>query len=179
MKAKSTITRKKSVVGDWMREAVLAVETFDSINVARQLMAKHRINQLPVVEGDKLVGIVTDRDVRDAYPTSMAINRGKAIDRFADSITVEEVMTHNVFTVQPETSLVNAVELLRRHRIGSLPVVKKQKLVGIITRSDILEFVLSENSIRPLAAERKRAGGSKPLGKNSQRKLRRRGAAKS
>jgi acetoin utilization protein AcuB len=172
MKAKSTITRKMPVVGDWMCEAVLAVETFDSINVARQLMAKHRINQLPVVEGDKLVGIVTDRDIRDAYPTSMAINRGEAIDRFADTITVEEVMTHNVFTVQPETSLLSAVELLRRHRIGSLPVVEKKKLVGIITRSDILEFVLSEANIRPLAAERKRASGLRPLGQNNRWKRR-------
>lgn len=179
MMAKNRIKRKKTLVGDWMSEAVLAVETFDSINVARQLMAKHRVNQLPVLEGDKVVGIVTDRDIRDAYPTSMAINRGEAIDRFADTITVEEVMSHNVFTVQPETSLAAAVELLRRQRIGSLPVVKKQKLVGIITRSDILDFVLSETGIKPLVAERKRAGSFKTLDKGNQRKLRRHGAGKS
>ena len=166
------------VVGKWMSEGVLAVETFDSINVARQLMAKHRINQLPVLEGDAVVGIVTDRDVRDAYPTSMAINRGEAIDRFADTITVEEVMSHNVFTVQPETSLLTAVALLRKHRIGSLPVVKKQKLVGIITRSDILDFVLSEVNIAPGAAARKRTGNFKTVDKNKQRKPRRHGAAK-
>jgi acetoin utilization protein AcuB len=177
--AKNKIKKKKSLVGYWMTEAVLAVETFDSINIARQLMAKHRINQLPVLDDDKLVGIVTDRDIRDAYPTSMAINRGEAIDRFADTITVEEVMSHSVFTVQPESPLAAAVELLRKHRIGSLPVVKKQKLVGIITRSDILDFVLSETSIKPLMAARKRAGSFKPLGKNNQRKRRRQGAAKS
>jgi CBS-domain-containing membrane protein len=177
--AKNTSKRKKNLVGDWMSEAVLAVETFDSINIARQLMAKHRINQLPVLEGDKVVGIVTDRDIRDAYPTSMAINRGEAIDRFADSITVEEVMTHNVFTVGPETSLLIAVELLRRHRIGSLPVVKKQKLVGIITRSDILDYVLSETPIRPSVAERKLAEKLKTPSKNNQRKPRRAGAAES
>ena len=177
--AKNTVKRKKTVVGDWMSEAVLAVETFDSINIARQLMAKHRVNQLPVLEGDKVVGIVTDRDIRDAYPTSMAINRGEAIDRFADSITVEEVMSHNVFTVQPETSLATAVAILRRQRIGSLPVVKRQKLVGIITRSDILDYVLSETSIRPLVAELKPAGSIKRPDKNNRRKLRRDAAAKS
>jgi acetoin utilization protein AcuB len=178
MTTKNIKREQSTVVGDWMSEAVLAVETFDSINVARQLMAKHRVNQLPVLENDKLVGIVTDRDVRDAYPTSMAINRGEAIDRFADSITVEEVMSHNVFTVQPETPLASAIELLRRQRIGSLPVVKKQRLVGIITRSDILDFVLSQRSILLALAERKRAGGVKVQGKNTQRKLRRRAAAK-
>ena len=130
-------------VTDWMSEGVLAVETFDSIGIARKLMAKHRVNQLPVLDNDILVGIVTDRDIRDAYPTSMMINRGEEIDRFADKITVEEVMTHDLITVRPETPLATAVMLLRRQRIGSIPVTKNKKLVGIITRSDILDFVLS------------------------------------
>ena len=134
---------KQIRVADWMTETVLAVETFDSISIARQLMAKHRVNQLPVLDNDVLVGIVTDRDLRDAYPTSMMIDRGEAIDRFADSVTVEEVMTHDVFTVRPDTPLKKAVALLRRHRIGSLPVVQNRNLIGIITRSDILDFVLS------------------------------------
>jgi acetoin utilization protein AcuB len=145
---------KKSTLGgirvaDWMTEAVLAVETFDSIAVARQLMSKHRVNQLPVLDNENLVGIVTDRDIRDAYPTSMMIDRAEAIDRFAEKITVEEVMTHDVFIVRPETALATAVSLLRRHRIGSLPVVKDKKLVGIITRSDILDFVLNGPGRRP------------------------------
>jgi len=139
--------KKQIRVADWMTETVLAVETFDSISIARQLMAKHRINQLPVLDNDVLVGIVTDRDLRDAYPTSMMIDRGKAIDRFADSVTVEEVMSHDVFTVRPDTPLKKAVGLLRRHRIGSLPVVENRSLVGIITRSDILDFVLSGLSV--------------------------------
>lgn len=129
-------------VSDWMTEEVLAVETFDSIAIARQLIAKHRVNQLPVLDNDTLVGIVTDRDIRDAYPTSLMIHRAEEIDRFADKVTVEAVMTHDVFIVRPETPLMTAVALLRRHRIGSLPVVKNKKLVGIITRSDILDFVL-------------------------------------
>jgi len=173
MMEKHTTKRKTVVVADWMSEAVLAVESFDSINIARQLMAKHRVNQLPVVEGEKVVGIVTDRDIRDAYPTSMMINRGEAIDHFADTITVEEVMSHDVFTVHPETSLIAAVALLKKQRIGALPVVKKQKLVGIITRSDVLDFVLSETNTTPSAAERKRAGNSKSPRKNNLRELRR------
>jgi acetoin utilization protein AcuB len=138
-------SKKSIAVADWMTRSVLAVETFDSIAVARQLMAKHRVNQLPVLDNDNLVGIVTDRDVRDAYPTSLMIDRAKEIDRFAEKVTVETVMTHDVFIVQPETPLMAAVALLRRHRIGALPVMKHKELVGIITRSDILDFVLSAN----------------------------------
>jgi len=143
VKVKKTRNSNSVRVADWMSQRVLAVETFDSIGIARQLMAKHRVNQLPVLENEKLVGIVTDRDIRDAYPTSMVINRGKEIDRFADSVTVEEVMSHDVMVVRPDMSLAAAVSLLRRHRIGSLPVMKSGKLVGIITRSNILDFVLS------------------------------------
>ena len=142
-------------VADWMSEGVLAVETFDSIAIARQLMAKHRVNQLPVLEQDNLIGIVTDRDIRDAYPTSMLINRGAEIDQFAEKITVEEVMTRDIFVVRPETPLVKAASLLRKHRIGSLPVVTNQQLVGIITRSDILDFVLSRNGKRAPIARKK------------------------
>ncbi|HEX5605816.1 MAG TPA: CBS domain-containing protein [Candidatus Binatia bacterium] len=172
MAAKKIISKAIRVV-DWMSEGVLAVETFDSIAVARRLMAKHRVNQLPVLDNDRLVGIVTDRDVRDAYPTSLMINRAEEIDRFADKITVEEVMTHDVFVVRPDTALATAVGLLRRHRIGALPVIKDQKLVGIITRSDILDFVLRNG----LGQKRKRAK-SPASGEKPSRRKRRRASAK-
>ena len=145
-------------VSEWMTKKVLTVEVFDSIGLARRLMAKHRVNQLPVLDDGRLVGIVTDRDIRDAYPTSMVIDRAKEIDRFAESYTVEEVMSYNVLTVKPTTPLMSAVKLLRRHRIGSLPVVEKGKLVGIITRSDVLDFVLT--GMRLESNPRKRKGRS-------------------
>lgn len=153
---------KNIQVADWMSEGVLAVEVFDSIAVARQVMAKHRVNQLPVLDNDNLIGIVTDRDIRDAYPTSMMINRTEEIDKFAEKITVEEVMTRDIFVVRPETPLDKAVSLLRKHRIGSLPVVKNKQLVGIVTRSDILDFVLSSNGKRSRApVKRRRAANGK------------------
>jgi acetoin utilization protein AcuB len=164
--AKAETNRKIIRVADWMTESVLAVETFDSIAIARQLMAKHRVNQLPVLDNDILVGIVTDRDIRDAYPTSMMIHRGEEIDRFAEKITVEEVMTHDLFIVHPETALSKAVRLLRRHRIGSLPVVKNKNLVGIITRSDILDFVLDgRNADKSRTKPVKKAGPRRNKGR--------------
>jgi len=168
MAAKKAIS-KAIRVADWMTEAVLAVETFDSIAVARRLMAKHRVNQLPVLDNDRLVGIVTDRDIRDAYPTSLMINRAEEIDRFADKITVEEVMTHDVFVVRPDTALVTAVGLLRRHRIGAMPVIKDQKLVGIITRSDILDFFLRDGVARRQRRVRAPASARKPSRRSRRR----------
>ncbi len=163
--------RSKTIrVAEWMTESVLAVETYDSIGVARELMAKHRVNQLPVLDHDVVVGIVTDRDLRDAYPTSMAIADTKKIDEFAARYTVEEVMTHNVFTVEPETPLETAVTLLRRHRIGSLPVIKNKSLVGIITRSDILDFILSGGVLKSAQTQRKSIASVKRAGEKSVRR---------
>jgi acetoin utilization protein AcuB len=164
---------KSIPVSDWMTKGVLAVETFDSIAVARQLMAKHRVNQLPVLDNDNLVGIVTDRDIRDAYPTSLMIDRTKEIDKFAEKVTVETVMTHDVFIVQPDTPLMTAVGLLRRHRIGSLPVMKNKELVGIITRSDVLDFVLSGNGAARRSERSAMAGRLvKRKGRNGKRRER-------
>ena len=138
-----------------MTKPVIAVEVVESLGQARKLMAEHRINQLPVLDEERLVGMVTDRDLRDAYPTSLVIDRAKEIDRFAETYTVEEVMTHNLITVQPSTSLETTVKLLRRYRIGSLPVVNRDRLVGIITRSNILEFLLSGRSLKASKVEKK------------------------
>lgn len=147
-----------------MTRPVVTVEVVDSIGHARRVMAEKRINQLPVLDDAKLVGIVTDRDLRDAYPTSLVIDRSKEIDEFADTYTVEEVMSHNVITVRPAASLASAVMLLRRHRVGSLPVVEKGKLVGIITRSNILDFVLSGKGLEtaPLIKGRRKKPARRP-----------------
>lgn len=130
-------------VAQWMTTSLITVKPHDTLRQARERMAKHRVNQLPVVVNDKLVGIVTDRDVRDAYPSSLRLLRGRDIDEFGDSHTVEEVMTYNVVTVAPQTSLREAARQLRQQRFGALPVVENGTLVGIITRSDLLDAMLA------------------------------------
>jgi acetoin utilization protein AcuB len=134
-----------TTVSHWMTKTVVTVKPHDTVRQARELLSKHRINQLPVVVNDKLVGIVTDRDIRDAYPSSLRLLRGKDIDDFADAHTVEEVMTYNVIVVNPHTSLREATQRLRRQRLGALPVVDNAQLVGIITRSDLLDALLAES----------------------------------
>lgn len=133
-------------VSKWMTKSLITIKPKDSLRHARERLAKYRINQLPVVLEDRLVGIVTDRDVRDAYPSSLRLFYGKDIDEFGDSHTVEEVMTYNVITVNPQTSLREAAQRLRRQRFGALPVVDTDnKIVGIITRSDVLDAMLAED----------------------------------
>ena len=135
-----------TTVSHWMTKTVVTGRPHDTVRQARELMTKHRVNQLPVVAGEKLLGIVTDRDIRDAYPSSLRLLRGKDIDDFADAHTVEEVMTYHVIAVPPHTPLREAAQRLRRQRFGALPVVDNEKLVGIITRSDLLDALLAESS---------------------------------
>lgn len=133
-------------VSHWMTKSVMTIKPKDTLRHARERLAKYRINQLPVVSNDKLIGIVTDRDVREAYPSSLRLFHGKDIDEFGDSHTVEEVMTYNVVAISPQTSLRAAAQRLRRQRFGALPVVENGKLVGIITRSDLLDAMLAEET---------------------------------
>jgi acetoin utilization protein AcuB len=130
-------------ISHWMTTAVVTVKPHDTLRHARALMATPRINQPPVTVDGKLVGIVTDRDIRDAYPSSLRLLRGQGIDDFADSYTVEEVMTYNVSAVSPQTPLREAAQCLREQRFGALPVVEHDKLVGILTRSDLLDALLA------------------------------------
>jgi acetoin utilization protein AcuB len=133
-------------VSQWMTKSVVTIKPQDTLRHARERLAKYRINQLPVVVNDKLVGILTDRDVRDAYPSSLRLFYGKDIEEFGDSHTVEEIMTYNVVTISPQTSLREAAQRLRQQRFGALPVVENGKLVGIVTRSDLLDAILAQEA---------------------------------
>ena len=129
---------------DRMTRRVHAVRPLDSIEHARELMVTHRLNQLPVLAEGHLVGIVTDRDLRDAFPsvfdsTPRVPPHRPTANTDPKDIRVEEVMTANVLTLQPQDSLIDAARLMRRERIGAVPIVEGQRVVGIITRSHVLE----------------------------------------
>jgi acetoin utilization protein AcuB len=134
----------------WMKSHVHGIKPLDSVLHARELMETHRVNQLVVLVDGKLAGIVTDRDLRDAFPSAFdepAPRRRKPKVGHTDprQVTVEMAMSANVVTIDPGSSMADAAKLMRRHRIGALPVVEAGRVVGIITRSDVLEcFVASQ-----------------------------------
>jgi acetoin utilization protein AcuB len=109
-------------------------------------MEERRLNQLPVVVDDRVVGIITDRDVRDAFP-SVFDHTPRRRERIGTAdpatIAVEDVMSPNVLTLGPDASVEAAARLMRRERIGAIPIVIGQRLVGIITRSDVLDAFLA------------------------------------
>jgi acetoin utilization protein AcuB len=127
-----------------MKQAVVTAKPRDSALHAREVMEKHRINQLPVVVDGRLVGIVTDRDLRDAFPSVFeqaagAKRRRRPAETDPARILVEDVMTADVVTLRPSAFVADAARIMRRQRIGAIPIVEEGHLVGILTRSDVLD----------------------------------------
>jgi acetoin utilization protein AcuB len=140
----------------WMKKPVHVVRPRDSVLHARELMERHRVNQLPVVLDGRLVGILTDRDLRDAFPSALAPPSRRRSTAAGDptEAPVEDVMSANVLTLGPRDALVDAARLMRRERIGALPIVEGRRLVGILTRSDLLDALveLAEAGAKPAGA---------------------------
>jgi acetoin utilization protein AcuB len=141
-------------VSSWMTSPVKTVKPLDPVTRARELLEENRINQLAVVEDRRLVGIVTDRDLRDAFPSILDVLRqdmreGRKSFSSPEEVSVEMVMTANPLTLHPDTRLAEAVRLLRRERIGAVPIVEDHRLVGILTRSDLLEAYLAALEPQP------------------------------
>lgn len=132
------------IVAEWMTAPVMTLKLYDSLWRVHERLAKYDINQFPVVHEGKLVGIVTDNDVRDAYPSGLMQLRSQDVEEFAEACTVGQMMTPAVVTISPQATIREAAQRLRRHHISALPVVDNDKLVGIITPSDLLAALLAE-----------------------------------
>lgn len=130
-------------IDKWMSRPPVGVKPLDSILRAREIMEARRINQLLVVVRNKIVGIITDRDLRDAFPSVFAEAAEPMAVADPARIKVEEVMTTNTVTLRPADSIQEAAKLMLRERFGSVPIVEDGKPVGILTRSDILRAFVS------------------------------------
>jgi acetoin utilization protein AcuB len=151
----------------WMKHPVHSVKPLDSIVRAREEMERLRVNQLPVVVDGSLAGIITDRDLRDAFPSvfdSPLFRRRPVKTETTDphSVKVEMVMTRDVTTIEPDASMTDAARLMRKQRIGALPVVEGQRVVGILTRSDCLDALVDLAGIEDMRETGLVAGAEAP-----------------
>jgi len=128
------------LVAKLMRPNPITVSPQDSFRCAAALIRQRGIRQLPVVERGRLVGMVTDRDLRRASPAAAPETQASAPP--PERLTVRELMTPRVITVAPDTPLEEATRLLLAHRIGALPVVRGEALIGLLTEADILRALV-------------------------------------
>lgn len=122
-----------------MSSAPVVVEPKAPLREVYRVMAEHRIRHIPVVSTDGLVGVISDRDVREALPSPMSPGEAMEFAAAMNRIPVWEVMAEEVVTVTPRTSLAEAAHMLAGRKIGCLPVLDAGRLVGIVTETDMLQ----------------------------------------
>ncbi|MHB1024219.1 MAG: CBS domain-containing protein [Desulfobacteria bacterium] len=122
------------LVGKRMTRNPKTVSPDDPLSLAAGILREHRFHHLPVVEGGRLVGILSDTDLRNAsFAVPVEAGGGAAGDR-----PVREAMRTEVWSVTPDDSVEDALLILTREKFGALPVLSGDRLVGIITRADLL-----------------------------------------
>jgi acetoin utilization protein AcuB len=128
------------LVGRRMTKDPKTVSPEDTLTRAADLMRESRINHLPVVERGKLVGILSDTDLRNA---ALASGAGQAASMpSGQGSRVREVMKTEVWSLTPEDSVEDALLIICRKKFGALPVLSEDRLVGIITKVDLLNAVI-------------------------------------
>ena len=126
------------LVKDSMTREVVALPPQSTAGEALALCRERRIRHLPVLADDRLVGIVSDRDLRSATPALGDPSRAEALGR----ILVHEVMAREVATAHPDDPIEEAANAMRERKIGCLPVIEDDALVGIVTSSDVMEALV-------------------------------------
>ncbi|MHB8895986.1 MAG: CBS domain-containing protein [Candidatus Geothermincolia bacterium] len=129
-------------VRDRMTTDIITVGIDEPIRRVWDLVEEKRLRRFPVVRGGELVGIITDRDLRNAIASSVVLTEKKYHDFLLDTVKVESIMTQDPCTVTPETDLKAAARIILEMKIGGLPVLSGGKLVGIITETDLIETLV-------------------------------------
>jgi acetoin utilization protein AcuB len=123
----------------WMSKTVFATRPDSKLIDAIELMTDHRIRHVPVIDGDRLVGIISDRDVRNALPRRSEVHGAVSPICHASLVRrASEVMTKHPLTIPKDFSIHEAAEIMCREKIGALPVMDDGHVIGIISSEDLL-----------------------------------------
>lgn len=133
-----------NLVKDWMTPEPVVAPPDTTLPEAHNLMAQNNIRRLLVMDVDKLVGIVTRGDVRGAEPSEATSLSIFEVNYLLSRLTVEKIMTRDCITVGPSDPIGKAASLMAENKVSGLPVMDGDRLVGIITESDIFRMVVEE-----------------------------------
>jgi len=131
------------LVSDWMVAEPVTVTPSTKLFEAQKLMRDGGFRRLPVVSSGRLVGIVTDRDLREAAPSKATSLSVFELNYLLSRLTVKEVMKTSVLTISPDDPIERAALLMNEHKISGLPVVDGGMVVGILTITDLLQAFVS------------------------------------
>jgi acetoin utilization protein AcuB len=144
-------------VKELMTKNVLTVSPLDKIDRVFFLINFENIRHVPVVDKGKLVGMLSDRDLKKVLgPTKKVVEKSDGTTVTIVSRQVRTMMNRKLITIEPEQRAADAAAIMVKKKIGALPVVHKNKLVGIITATDILKaFILLCKLVEPFGKTNK------------------------
>jgi acetoin utilization protein AcuB len=120
------------LVGQIMSQKIVTISPDKRVGQALKLMQKHQIRHVPVMEHHRMVGWLTSRDLREVLLASML-----------EEIKVGDVMVQAPLSVTPDTEVEEAARLIHEHKIGGMPVMEGEKLVGVITMQDLISAFIA------------------------------------
>ena len=136
------------LVKNWMSKTVITIDTEDSIQDAMKLLKTHKIRMLPVIKKGKLVGVITDRDIKRASASDATTLSVHELNYILSKIKVKDVVNKRLITVPYDYTIEETAEVLLNNKISGLPVVDHDgKIVGTITQSDIFREVISSAGV--------------------------------
>lgn len=132
---------KEGVAREIMMGSPVTLKPEDSLDLANDVISLGRIRHIPVVDGNRLVGIVTERDLIGAAASQIFGLKNKSKSALLKSVKIKEVMKKRVITATPETPIKDVAHLMADKKIGCVPVVSDGVVVGLVTTTDILRYV--------------------------------------
>ena len=131
------------LVGNWMSKDVISVDVNDSMQDAARLIRKHKIKRLPVMENGKLVGIITDRDLKRASASDVTTLEIHELLFLISEIKISDIMTKDPITIPLDYTIDEAAQILLEHKLSGAPVVDDDgQVAGIITQTDIFRVLV-------------------------------------
>ena len=135
-------------VSDWMTKKVITVDTDDYLSEAITLMRDKNIKHLPVMKGDKLKGIISDRDIKEYTPSKATCLDIYELHYLLAKTKIRELMVTKVITTSPDTPVEEAAMVLLDRNIDCLPVLEGGRLAGIISDRDIFHAMVDITGVR-------------------------------
>ncbi|MDO9566013.1 MAG: CBS and ACT domain-containing protein [Candidatus Desulfaltia sp.] len=132
------------LVKNWMSKTVVTIEAEDSIQAGIKLLKQHNIRMLPVTKKGKLVGVITDRDIKRASASDATTLSVHELNYILSKVKVKEIMSDRLITVPFDYTVEETADVLLNNKISGVPVVDHEgKIVGTITQSDLFRVIIS------------------------------------
>ncbi|MEX6687430.1 CBS domain-containing protein [Danxiaibacter flavus] len=136
--------KKRTPVSSIMTSKMVTVNTNDDLRKVSDLMKKHHIRHIPVVSGDKLAGVISQTDVMRLSFGNLFDGQTEADEAIFDMLKIEQVMVHHPKTVSPNDTIRDVATYLAQAEFHALPVVDDNKLVGIVTTTDVIKYLIDQ-----------------------------------